>query len=261
MPDDAQNSGGSPSESPTNPPHSDVPAKARPAAAVPPASIPLDLADDDCPRCHKPLAHEAVMCINCGYDLKANVIREPELGEVVAAEQRGAASKEFVTPGRGSAQVLATCGVFLTIGALIITGVNERQWGAFVLLGSIAIMLYNILLHTCTGVVAVILAAKFTEERFTLLELAAARMFVAVALFYALSSLRLPINLAFVASLLAWGSALGVYFGVVWWLFKKDRHGAALIAIAHFLMWLLLQLGPALASWVASGKTPAAGAV
>jgi len=261
MPDDAHNAGGSSPESPNNPPSHDVPAKARPAAAIPPAPLPLDLADEDCPRCHKPLAHEAVMCINCGYDLKANVIREPELGEVVVTAQQSAGAKEFVTPGRGSAQVLATCGVFITIGALIIAGVNDRQWGAFVLLGSIAIMLYNILLHTCTGVVAVILAAKFTEERFTRLELAAARMFVAVALFYALSSLRLPINLAFVAGLLAWVSALGVYFGVVWWFFKKDRYGTALIALAHFLMWLLLQLGPVLASWVASGKTPAAGAV
>lgn len=224
-----------------------------PKGAIPAAPLPLDLADEDCPRCHAPLAHEAVMCVKCGYDLKANVVREAEIG-VVAAPTGPKAEKEFVTTGRGSAQVLATCGVFIALAALIIAGISARQWGAWVVLGSVGLTLYNIAIHTCTGVVAVIAAAKLSEEKFSRLELAAARMFVAVGLFYAMSSLSLPIPVAFLANLLVWAAALAAYFFTVWFFFKKDRFGAALIALAHFLMWLLLQLGTSLAAWVASGQ-------
>jgi len=257
MPDDAHNAGGSSPEIPIDPHPSDVPAKARPAAAIPPAPLPLDLADDDCPRCHKPLAHDAVICIHCGYDLKANVIRAAEIGQVVAPLPAISGEKEFVTPGRGSAQVVATCGVFITLAALIISGINAREWGAWVVLGTVAMTLYNILLHSCTGVVAVIVASKLSEEKFTRLELAAARMFLAIAIFYAVSSFRLPIPIAFVAMILVWGSAIATYFLVVWFLFKKDRFGAALIALAHFLMWMTLEMGAHLAAWVASGKAAA----
>ena len=196
------------------------------------------------------------MCVNCGYDLKANVVREAELGEAVAPPEPPASlgAKEFVTVGRGSAQVLATCGVFITLAALIIAGVNARQWGAWVVLGSVALVLYNIALHTCTGVLAVVVASKLSEERFTRLELSAARMFVAVSLFYAVRHSALPIPVHFLATFLIWSGAILVYVGAVWFFFRKDRYAVALIAIAHFMMWLMLQLGGQLAAWVASGQ-------
>lgn len=223
--------------------------------------LPLDLADEDCPRCHAPLAHEAVMCVKCGYDLKSNVVHEPEVGETVAepaAPGALGASKEFVTRGRGSAQVIATSGVFITLAALIIAGIGAREWGTWVVLGTVALTLYSIALHTCTGVLAVIVAARLCEEKFGNLELAAARMYVAVGLFYATSRLSLPIPWPFVSSLIIWVAALGLYYALLWFLFKKDRYGTALIALSHFVLWLLLEAGASLAAWVASGKTPVA---
>jgi len=217
--------------------------------------LPIGLADEDCPRCHAPLAHEAVMCVKCGYDLKANIIREPEVG--IVAPVAPVKEAVFVTPGRGSPQVLATCGVFLTVGAMVAAGLAARQYGAWVVIGSVALVLYSIALHTGTGVVAVIGAARLSEERFTRLELAAARMFVAVALFYSVASLNLPLGLVFLSQLVKWTLAMGVYFGAVWFFFKKDRFGAALIALAHFAMFMLLQLGAGLAGWVAAGQSAA----
>ncbi len=252
MPDDTHNAEGSPSESQPPAATSASMPKARPA----PAPLPLDLVDEDCPRCHKPLAHEAVMCVNCGYDLKANVVREPEIG-VASPVAAPAGVREFVTPGRGSAQVLATCAVFMSIAAMIVAGVNAGQWGAWVVLGTVGLTLYNIALHTCTGVVAVIVAAKLSEERFSRLELAAARMFLAVSLFYTISALQIPIPVVVLARLLSWGGAIGVYFLAVWLLFKKDRFGATLIALSHFAMWVLLEMGIHLAAWVAAGMTAA----
>lgn len=234
----------------------DEPIKSPAPGPSDPQPLPLELADEDCPRCHAPLAHDAVMCVKCGYDLKANVIRESDIGVAAPAPaDASAAAKEFVTPGRGTPQVLATCGVFMTFAALIIAGIASRQWGVWVVLGGIALTLYSILLHTCTGVVAVIAAARLTEEKFTRLELAAARMFLAVSLFYSAARLQLPLP-AFLSGLLVWAAALGIYFLAVWFLFKKDRYGTALIALAHFVMWMLLEVGTSLAAWVAAGKTP-----
>jgi hypothetical protein len=197
------------------------------------------------------------MCVNCGYDLKENLVHEPEVGEAVAAPAEKDSAKDFVLPGRGSAQVLATCGVFLTLAALIAAGIAGRQWGAMVIIGSVALVLYNIAVHTCTGVVAVIVAARLSEERFSRFEIVAARMFVAVSLFYAASSVRLPISPEFLARGLPWVAALAVYFLLILFLFKKDRFGASLIALAHFMMWVILQLGTHLAAWVAAGQVAA----
>jgi hypothetical protein len=241
------------SEDPSQSPQPEPQSRAKPGA-IPAEPIPLDLADDDCPRCHKPLAHDAVMCVNCGYDLKANVVRQPEHGEVIVPVAKAGGPKEFVTPGRGSAQVLAACGVFIALSALIIAGINAREWGTWIVLGTVALTLYSIILHTCTGVVAVIIAAKLCEEKLGNLEIAAARMFVAVGLFYATSRLHLPITWAFLAGLLVWAAALGIYYLVLWFLFKKDRFGTGLIALSHFAIWMLLEAGTALASWVASGQ-------
>lgn len=239
----------------------DEPVKPTTPGSQSPEPTPLELADEDCPRCHAPLAHEAVMCVKCGYDLKANVIREPEIGPAVAAPASSADGaspvREFVVPGRGTPQVLATCGVFITLSALIIAGIAARQWGVWVILGSIALTLYSIFLHTCTGVVAVIAAARLTEEKFSRLELAAARMFLAISLFYATARLQLPLP-PVLSGILVWAGAIGLYFLAVWFLFKKDRYGTALIALAHFLMWLLLEVGTGLAAWVAAGRTPVA---
>ncbi|MBX3403529.1 MAG: zinc ribbon domain-containing protein [Phycisphaeraceae bacterium] len=235
------------------------PPLARPAGEEP---APIELVDDTCPKCGATLAHDAVLCIKCGYDLKANVVREPGVGVVEVdpnAEKPKAAPRggEFVVPGRGGPQVLATAGVFLALGALIFSGVNTEAAGVWVTVGTIALMLYNIALHTCTGVAAVAVAAKLSEQAFGRFELAAARMFLAVALFHLVVSLRIPVH-AGVAMAIKWGVAMGVYYLAVMLLFKKDRAGAALIALAHFVLWVLLQLGAELSAWVAAaGKAGA----
>jgi ribosomal protein S27AE len=235
------------------------PPLARPAAQ---GAAPIELVDDTCPKCGATLAHDAVLCVNCGYDLKANVVREPGVGVVEvdpAGEKRRAAPRagEFVVPGRGGPQVLATAGVFLTLGALVFSGVNAQAGGAWVTAGTVALTLYNIALHTCTGVAAVAVAARLAEQAFGRFELAAARMFLAVALFHLVVSLRIPIHEG-VAVVLKWAVAMGVYYLAVWLLFKKDRAGAAVIALSHFVLWVLLQLGAELSAWVAAAGKAAA---
>lgn len=242
-----------------------MPDEQPPAPEAKPAGIPaapLELADDTCPKCGATLAHDAVLCVKCGYDLKSNVVREPGVGVVEAAPEgdkpkavdRGG---EFVAPGRGSPQVLATAAIFLSLGALIFSGVNAGGVGVWVTVGTVALMLYNIALHTCTGVAAVAVAAKLSEQAFGRFELAAARMFLAVAMFHLVVSLRLPIHPG-VAMALKWAAAMGVYYLAVMLLFRKDRAGTTLIALAHFVLWVLLQLGAELSAWVA-GAGKAAG--
>ena len=221
-------------------------------------AAPLGIVDDTCPRCHATLAHDAVMCVKCGYDLKANVVREPGVGVVEVEPPRSTpADTDFVVPGRGSAQVLATTGVFLTLGALIFSGMNAERAGFWVVVGTIALTLYNIAVHTGTGIAAVIAAARLCEQKFGRLDIAAARMFVAVSLFHLVTALHIPIH-AGLAQVLKWAAAMGLYYLAVWLLFKKDRYGAMLIALSHFGLWVLLQLGSQLSGWLGAATNSAA---
>lgn len=219
----------------------------------------LDLAEDDCPKCHAPLKPDAVVCMKCGYDLLANTVRAPEVGEQIVppSTAEDAAPGEFSTPGRGSAKTVAIIGAVIALGAMIAAGVNSPPH--FVPVSSRVILtLYETLLHTGTGVFAVFLAARLSEMRLGNVELAAARMLTAFATFQLFTHLGLDGPPLLVRTTLFLLGATA-YWGLVMLLFKKSRVEALLVTLIHMILWIIVQLGSVLTAW--SNPSPSSVAV
>jgi hypothetical protein len=120
-------------------------------------------------------------------------------------------------------------------------------------IGLVVLCLYRVALHTATGVVAVGVAAHLQGEKLGRVDLAAARMFAAFALFQLLTQLRVPSAYSVISVGVPWLLALAAYWGAVLILFRKDRAGATVIALAHFVLWVLLNAGMSLAVAVGAG--------
>lgn len=218
----------------------------------------LQLEDDTCPKCGAPLAATDVVCLKCGYDLRANTVRTVETGTSTEPGEEDPTTEEFVTPGGGSAQLWGIVGAFLAVAAMIVAGINVPPAGSgwLVVVGAVVLAVYNIAVHTGTGLAAVAITARIYEQKFGVLELAAARMFAAFSLFEAVRHLRLP--LGSVGPSVAFALAAGMYFLAVWGLFRKDRTVTLLIVLSHVLLWIVFQLGMVLAEWVHSPHAAAA---
>lgn len=223
----------------------------------------FELADDRCPRCGEPLPTEAVVCVKCGYDQRANTVREVETGVVEVAEPATApkaAKPDFVTPGKLSPKALGIAGAVLTVAAMVAAGVYAPVRSFGVIAALVLLTIYTIAINSATGVAAVAVAARLNSQPFGRLDVALARMFAAFALFAAVIRTR-PLLLG--SPLLSMGVSFVVgallYFGAIMLLFKKDRKTTSVIALAHFILWILLELGPVLGTWASSAVagTPA----
>lgn len=224
----------------------------------------FEIAEDRCPRCGEPLSHNAVVCVKCGYDQRANVVREVETGVVEAPEpapEAKAAKTDFVVPGKLTPKTLAIAGAVLTVGAMVAAGIYAPGPGFGVITAWILLTVYAIAVNTATGVAAVAVAARLNSQPFGRLDVALARMFAAFALFEAVTRTRpmlLGSSLLTVSVPFVIGAAL--YFGTIMILFKKDRRTTSVIALAHFILWILLELGPVLGNWVSTAAAGAGGA-
>ncbi|MBY0263427.1 MAG: zinc ribbon domain-containing protein, partial [Phycisphaerales bacterium] len=59
-------------------------ARPQPVPSIDRPSLVPDSTDlDACPNCGKPMAADAVVCFNCGYDQKSSRVVKPEVGVVV----------------------------------------------------------------------------------------------------------------------------------------------------------------------------------
>src|ERR1043165_7132775 len=127
----------------------------------------------------------------------ADFDKAPELDRVITGKSGKTESvapkpdqkEEFVLPGLGNSKAWAIVGTVLLVGALIATGTTA----AGPRFARVMLTLYNTLLHSGTGVVALLVAATLLGKRFGNLELGAARMFAAVAAFSLMFSLHLTL--------------------------------------------------------------------
>jgi hypothetical protein len=203
------------------------------------------------------------------FEEDADFERDPELERVITGKDReatvigrgdlvgvrGDSGEEFGRPLFGEPLHWAVAGAVLLLGALIVAGINAGNHHVF----RIALTLYNVLLHTGTGVAAVFIAAYVTNTRVKRPELTAARMFVAVAAFMLI--FRLNINF-FGPDYRTWRLeelvlASLVYVGLVAGSFRLVRwYPLAILVGAHFVIWLVVQVGMELSAAVAAAPTP-----
>lgn len=213
----------------------------------------LELEEEQCPKCRAPLGPGDVVCLKCGYDMRANTVRQVEhRAESVDEEPDESDAEPFVTPGRGSPKVLLIAGSILSIAAMVVAGMGVPTGGStWLVVASVLLVLYEVVLHTGTGLVAVAAAARISEERFggeEAVQLAAARVFVAMAVFELVLHLvgMTPYTLV---SILAWPLAGAAYWLVVWLLFNKTKTVALVIVLAQVILWVLVRLGMEIAGW------------
>lgn len=219
----------------------------------------FEIEEDRCPKCGIPMPSMAVVCVKCGYDQRANVVREVQTGVVeapvaaAAGESPAAAAgkPDFVVPTRLDVKPLAIAGAVLTVAAMVAAGYYAPVRSFWPITGWVLLTLYSVAVNAATGVAAVAVAARVGSQPFGRLDLALARMFAAFALFQAVSNTRPSLGYAVLTSGVPFLIGAALYFGSLMLLFRKDRREATLIAMAHFILWLLLQLGPVLAGWVA----------
>lgn len=248
----------------------------RSGAAADSDRLTLELAEATCPKCFSRLSDDAVVCVKCGYDLRANVVREPVVGVDEVPIRSGAASDDdvaagasvtkpdFVPPARGGLRSMLWIGGVLTIGAAALGGYNAYALGGTtLLLAKVLLIAYSAVVGTATGVIAILVASMLYRQRYSRTELVAARMLVITAAFLLISNVEiggLPAWIKWLVPAVIFGTAAVVYWLLVMVLFKKDRQPAAAVMVVHAGLWLLLALGMLLAAWVNSampkGPTP-----
>ena len=201
----------------------------------------LKSAEDVCPNCGTKLAPDAIVCMSCGFDMKSNQVLRPEMG--VDVIEPPTVKPPFVKPGLKPA-MLVIAGTVALIAAMIAAGVNAAPHGSMGASAVFALLvLYKAILHTGTGLAGLWAAAKFVDHRLNHVDLAAARMFVAVAAFLLLWSLRLPISIEFLEHTLRVLLAIACYWLVLFALFRRSRMETTLIVLFHVGAAMFVEIG------------------
>ncbi len=194
-----------------------------------------------------------------GFEEDADFDKDPEVDRAILGKdkrsqpiQPGAEKESFVQPGLGGPKVWLVVGTVLLVTGLIATGVNAEQ-NQFV---KIILLLYNTLLHTGTGVVALFIAATLQKKNLGSFELAASRMFAAVAAFAMMSAFKLHLfsyqGLNSTVVLFFAAAAYGILVATLFGLWKREPLGY--VVGAHFGLWLIVAVGSLMA--VVAQSTP-----
>lgn len=223
---------------------------ARPAANTGPsidAKPILQLTSDVCPNCGSTMDADAVVCLVCGYDLKANRVINPVTGVEEIEPKAGAAGvdtrAEFVRPG-GTPKLVGILGGIMLIGASVCAGFAAPAGSGFVVTAAMVVLtLYSGVLHTATGVAATWCAAKYVGERFTKIDLVAARMLLVFATFLLVLSVPAHLPYEWLDKGLKFVAATGTYFLMLMATFRRDRRVTLTLLAAHAAIWVFVQIG------------------
>ncbi len=222
-----------------------------------PSLVPDSTDLDACPNCGKPMAADAVVCFNCGYDQKSARVVKPEVGVVVLEPQPPVRREkpEFVLPGRGSPRVVAIAGVACVLAAMIVSATVSKNATVGIAAALAGLVLVQTLLHTGTGVAGVWLASKFTATQFERhVDLAASRMLLAVGVFQLVAALRLSLESPF-ARAPVFLLAVGAYWLVLFAFFRRSHRDTSLLAACHMGVWMLVEFSVQIQTWLASAAT------
>lgn len=170
---------------------------------------------------------------------------KPTLAQARAKEAEAAAAdpaRWLIQPGFPQFRSAAIIAAVLGITATVLSGVQAQYTGIW----EAVYALYQILLHTGTGLLACLIAARLSERGFNQPELAAARIAIAVSTFYLLRTARFPIPGPIEEILLAAAGYLGALFLV----FRLPRFETGILAGAHGGIWLLTQIGGEIAAQI-----------
>lgn len=180
------------------------------------------------------------------FDEDADLVSDPEVEEAIGdghktpkvrpADEKPRERLDFVLPMAGGWRLPAILGAVALVAALIFNGLNTPFRPVAL---AVVKTLYEALMHTGTGVAAVMVAALLTERRFSRFEEAAGRMFLAVAAFALVVNLNVPIPGRIDEFVLA----TVAYAGVVWSFFRLPVRETLILMACHFGLWLAVAAG------------------
>ncbi len=150
--------------------------------------------------------------------------------------ETSAAPVGFVTPGRGDAKTIAIIAGSVAVVAAVVaaaTGPSAWYWSLFQ-------AIYQIALHTATGVVGVLIAATLSERPVGNVLLAAARIGLAVAALRMCVAINLPLTQTKLEEVLI---GVAAYIGVTLVLFRRPPVELFFLWATHAALWLITSIG------------------
>lgn len=224
----------------------------------PNAPIPLEPLEPEPPRRPSGKARIDAPGLTDDFDEDADFESDPELERVVRGipvgqkeppparreEKKDEESGEAICAS-ASWRVPAGVGALVTLTAAVFAGVyaDATIWA------HVLRTIYWGVLHTATGVGAVVVTAVLLGRPVGKYEGIAARMLVAVSLFLVVFSLQIPIPTRIDETVLA----AAAYFGAVVVLFRLTARDAGVLVGAHFGLALLVTMGNMLSAVIARG--------
>jgi len=170
----------------------------------------------------------------------------PSESEFVAAPP-GVRPEPFVLSGRGEAVIIAAVGAGVTVAAMVAAAVVASQ-GKHAWFPAAIATLFNIGLHTLTGLVALGVGAHLAGRPLGSVALGLSRMLLAVAAFALLISVNIPIPGRFDEALLG----LGAYAGVLMITGRRSPKEWGPVFAAHGLLAAATWAAFALNAWVSA---------
>lgn len=217
----------------------------------------LDGFDEDADFDHDPEVDQALGRTRKSGAGKVKDDREGRSSGDDSPDSEGSTIDAMVREGRGTTRQILIVGASVTGAAALASAVeagvaSKSAFSGIVFLSALG-TLFNIALHTITGVGAVGISAALLGKALKRSDLAAARMLVACAV----CALGFHLNMGAQAMVLGLALAGGGYFLVVWILFRLRPSEALVVGACHFAIWLLFYLHHALADLTT--PAPAAG--
>ncbi|HRQ71682.1 MAG TPA: hypothetical protein PLU35_01500 [Phycisphaerales bacterium] len=180
------------------------------------------------------------------FDEDADLLSDPEVEAAIKGRPKTAKARpedekpkerlDFVLPMPGGWKLPAILGAVALVAALVFNGLNTPFRPTAL---SVVKTLYETLMHTGTGVAAVMVASLLTERRFSRFEQAAGRMFLAVSAFALVVNLNVPIP----GRIDEFALAAVAYAGVVWSFFRLPPRETLILMACHFGLWLAVAAG------------------
>jgi hypothetical protein len=197
----------------------------------------MSLGADTCPTCGAELPNaKATVCLECGYDMKANKKVRTKVG-VEEVDDEGDAA--FCRAGRVPWKAL------LGLGTVLIVLAVGMAWGdppenTRPFFYALKTLVYAVV-HLGLGIGAVIATAMLLREKVGQIEYGVGWMSIAIGAFFVSIQLGQLLGAGLTAQWIV-GATLGaaLYLGVVWTAFRTSRDVVLMVAGLQFMFWLLL---------------------
>lgn len=200
---------------------------------------------EPCPKCGAPTPEAALVCVKCGWDFARNEPTRTRASEI-EVDESAAPAKERAAISQSSKlgwkPLLIAGGVAFAVAAILAGGqaaAAAQSDSAVRWIVGFFDVLINGLIRTGLGLAALLFVARVLEAPFGKIGLAAARMTLAVGLFYLAFYAAHALGLAtWVEWILGAGAGAAAYYLVIMWVFALERDAVLLVGGAHFILWL-----------------------